>query len=78
MAIKRPNPEEIVLKLHRVKVLMGQRMPRIDPIRQIGVTEQTCYRWKKKQSEFPLTALGVERSCLFWAERVTSLRRDPT
>lgn len=48
MAIKRPKPEEIVVKLRQVKVLMGQGMPRIDAIRQIGVTEQTYYRWKKK------------------------------
>ena len=27
---------------------MGQGMPRIDTIRQISVTEQFCYRWKKK------------------------------
>ena len=39
---------EIVLKLRQVEVLMGQGMPRIDAIRQIGVTEQTYYRWKKK------------------------------
>jgi putative transposase len=30
MAIKRPKPEEIVVKLRRVEVLMGQGMPRID------------------------------------------------
>lgn len=48
MAIKRPKPEEIVVKLRRVEVLMGQGMPRIDVIRQIGETEQTYYRWKKK------------------------------
>ena len=47
MAIKRPKPEEIVVKLRQVEVLMGQGMPRIDAIRQIGVTEQTYYRWKK-------------------------------
>jgi putative transposase len=34
--------------LRQVEVLMGQSMPRIDAIRQIGVTEQTYYRWKKK------------------------------
>ena len=45
MAIKRPKPEEIVVKLRQVEVLMGQGMPRIDAIRQIGVTEQTYYRW---------------------------------
>ncbi len=48
MAIKRPKPVEIVVKLRQVEVLMGQGMPRIDVIRQISVTEQTCYRWKKK------------------------------
>lgn len=48
MANKRPKPEEIVTKLRQVEVLMGQGMPRLDAIRQIGVTEQTFYRWKKK------------------------------
>ena len=47
MAIKRPRPEEIIVKLRQVEVLMGQGMPRIDAIRQISATEQTCYRWKK-------------------------------
>ncbi len=41
MAIKRPKPQEIVLKLRQVEVLMGQGMPQIDAIRQISVTEQT-------------------------------------
>lgn len=27
---------------------MGQGVPRIDAIRQISVTEQTYFRWKKK------------------------------
>ena len=48
MAIKRPKPEEIVVKLRQVEVLMGQGMPQIDAIRQISVMEQTYYRWKKK------------------------------
>ena len=48
MAIKRPKPEDIVVKLRQVEMLIGQGMPRIDAIRQIGVTEQTYYRWKKK------------------------------
>jgi putative transposase len=47
MANKRPKPEEIVSKLRQVEVLMGQGMPRLDAIRQIGVVEQTCYRWRK-------------------------------
>jgi putative transposase len=48
MAIKSLKPEEIVVKLRQVEVLIGQGMIRIDAIRQIGVTEQTYYRWKKK------------------------------
>ena len=52
MAIKRPKPEEIVVKLRQVEFLMGQGMPRIDAIRQISVTEQTYYRWKKSTVEW--------------------------
>ena len=48
MAIKRPKPEEIVVKFWQVEVLMGQGMPRIGVIRQISLTEQTYYRWKEK------------------------------
>ena len=47
MASKRPKPEEIVTKLRQVEVLTGQGMPRLDAIRQISVTEQTYYRWRK-------------------------------
>jgi putative transposase len=50
MANKRPKREEIVTKLRQVEVLTGQGMPRLEAIRQIGVTEQTFYRWKKKYS----------------------------
>ena len=45
MADKRRKPEEIVTKLRQVEVLTEQEMPRLDAIRQIGVTEQTFYRW---------------------------------
>ncbi|KGK79778.1 transposase [Thalassobacter stenotrophicus] len=48
MAIKRPRPEESVVKLRQVEVLMGQGLPQIDAIRQISLTEQTYYCWKKK------------------------------
>lgn len=36
------------MKLGQVEVLMEKGMSRIDAIRQISVTEQTFYRWKKK------------------------------
>ena len=56
MANKRPKPEEIVSKLRQVGVLMGQRMSRLDAIRQMGVVEQTYYRWRKKYG-----GLGVDQ-----------------
>ena len=48
MGSKRPQPEEIVSKFRQVEVLMGQGMSRLDAIRQIGVVEQTYYRWRKQ------------------------------
>ncbi len=48
MAIKRNKPEEIVTKLRQVAVLVGQGKARIDAIREIGVVEQTYYRWRKQ------------------------------
>ena len=47
MGIKRYKPEEIVTKLRQVEVLAGQGMARVDAIRQISITEQTYYRWRK-------------------------------
>ena len=48
MARKRHKPEEIVAKLRQVEVLQSQGMPVAEAIRQIGVTEVTFYRWRKK------------------------------
>ena len=48
MTNKRPKPEEIVSKLRQLEVLMGQGMSRLDAMRQIGVVEQTYYRWRKQ------------------------------
>ena len=48
MGIKRHKPEEVVTKLRQVEVLVGQGMARIDAIRQISITEQTYYRWRKQ------------------------------
>jgi transposase-like protein len=48
MAGKREKPEDIVLKLRQVEVLQGQGMAIADAVRQIGVTQQTYYRWRKQ------------------------------
>ncbi len=48
MAAKRHKPEEIVSKLRQVDVLVGQGMARVDAIREVSITEQTYYRWRKQ------------------------------
>ena len=57
MANKRARPEDIIMKLRQVEVLMGQGMPRLDAIRQIGVVEQTYYRWRKQYGGMGLDQL---------------------
>lgn len=48
MANKRHKPEEIVSKLRQVDVLVGQGMARADAIREVSITEQTYYRWRRQ------------------------------
>jgi transposase len=48
MSGKLKKPEDIVLKLRQVEVLQGQGKPLADAVRQIGVTVQTYYRWRKE------------------------------
>ena len=48
MARKRHKPEEIVTKPRQVEVLVGQGMARVDAIREVHITEQTYYRWRKQ------------------------------
>jgi len=48
VGIKRHRPEGIVTKKRQVEVLVGQGQARIDAIRQVQITEQTFYRWRKQ------------------------------
>ena len=78
MAIKRPKPEGIVVKLGQVEVLMGQGMPRIDATRQISVTEQTYYRWKKKYGGMGIEQLKELKRLLKENERLRRAVSDLT
>jgi transposase-like protein len=40
------TPEEIVVKLRQVEVLVGQGKSVAEAVRAIGVTEPTYYRWR--------------------------------
>ena len=48
MPKKRHKPEEIVAKLRQVDVLVSQGQSVADPIRSIGVTEVSYYRWRRE------------------------------
>jgi transposase-like protein len=48
MAKRRYTPEDIVKLLREVEVLQSQGQTSVEACRQIGVTEQTYYRWRKE------------------------------
>jgi transposase-like protein len=48
MASKKHKPEEVVTKLRQVDVLVSQGQAVAEPIRTIGVTEVTYYRWRRE------------------------------
>ena len=48
MAGKREKPEDIALKVRQVEVLQGHGKSVQEAVRQIGVTVQTYYRWRKE------------------------------
>lgn len=48
MARQRFTPEQIIGKLREVEVLVGKGATVADASREIGVTEQTLYRWRKE------------------------------
>ena len=48
MARQRFTPEQIIGKLREVEVLVAKGSTVADASRQIEVTEQTLYRWRKE------------------------------
>jgi len=42
------KPEQIIAKLREVEVLLSNGQSVQTAVRQIGVTEQTYYRWRKE------------------------------
>lgn len=48
MSRKRYTPEQIIHHLREAEVLISKGMTAADAARQIGVVEQTCYRWRKE------------------------------
>ena len=48
MARNTYSPEQIIRKLRETEVYIGKGMTAREAARQIGVTEQTYYRWRKE------------------------------
>ena len=48
MPIKRYTPEQIINKLREAEVLISQGKTTAEASRQIGVVQQTYYRWRKE------------------------------
>jgi transposase-like protein len=48
MSRKNYTAEEIIIRLREVEVLCGQGKTIGEAVRQIGVSEQTYYRWRQK------------------------------
>lgn len=48
MARQRYTPEQIIGKLREVEIVTAKGGTVLDACRQIGVTEQTFYRWRKE------------------------------
>ena len=48
MPIKRYTPEQIIHKLREAEVLLSQGMTTTEASRQIGIVQQTYYRWRKE------------------------------
>ena len=48
MARKRLQPEEIILKLREVEIRQGKGLDLIAACRNVGITDATYYRWRKR------------------------------
>lgn len=51
MKKKRHTPEQIVTKLRKVEALTAEGATVAEAAKQVGVSEQTVYRWKKQYGQ---------------------------
>ena len=52
------TPEQIIRKLREAEVLIAEGMTTRNAARQVGVTEQTYYRWRKEYG-----GMKVDQGC---------------
>ena len=75
---KRHKPEEIVTKQRQVEVLVGQGMARIDAIREVRITEQIFYRYRKQYSDMGTAQLKERKRLQKENERLRRAVSDLT
>ena len=68
MPRKRFTPEEIIHKLREAEILLSQGQTVQEAVRQLGIAEQTYYRWRKEY-------VGMDKS---QARRLNELERENT
>ena len=68
MPRKRYTPEEIIHKLREAEILLSQGQTVPEVVRQLGVAEQTYYRWRKEYG-------GLDKT---QARRLNELERENT
>ena len=66
MPRKRHTPEEIIHKLREAELALAKGATTGEAVRQIGVTEQTYYRWRKEYG-------GMQ---VYQAKRLKDLERE--
>jgi transposase-like protein len=47
MAKRKYSSEEVIHKLREADVLLGQGKTVLEVVKQLGITDQTYYRWRK-------------------------------
>ena len=48
MPRKKHTPEQIITRLRQAEVAMSTGSTEVEAVRQLGVTEQTFYRWRNE------------------------------
>ena len=59
MARRKYTPEQIISKLREVEVALAQGATVALAVRDIEVTEQTYYRWRREYGGLPLNRLSA-------------------
>ena len=62
MGKEKYSVEQIITKLREVEVLSSQGRTVGEAVRQIGVSEQTYYRWRKQYGGMGTAEVGGSRS----------------